>query len=353
MPTPSPSIVASVGAVRGISATCSSSVMTLSDDASPTIAVTIGNPIATTVPNVSEQDDEGDRQADRLARLGARPRQLLAEVAARLDLATPLDAPGRRARTAFPPRPIERLLGERRSASEMYPVVAFWLRNGFPCGVKRADRGDDIGIGLVCLVVRAIASAYPRIGEPARIPRAVRAAPIRSRCSGSGRPASRRRLSLFVPGSLKLSLVLSPARWESVTRRREDDEPGGDHKPAEPHAEPPDCVEGPRHVRDPNRTAAAPRAAHHARACGDIAAPDALDRTTRCERSEEPPEVKNNEARCRPGIQRPPTSSIIGRSCTGPSATTRSAGWPSGREVLRHAAVHRRADRCRARCGWS
>ena len=53
MPTPSPSIVARVGAVPGTSATCSNRVIALSAVARPASAVMIGRPMATTVPNVS------------------------------------------------------------------------------------------------------------------------------------------------------------------------------------------------------------------------------------------------------------------------------------------------------------
>jgi hypothetical protein len=53
MPTPSPIIVASVGATVGTVATCSSIRMIASVDSSPRIAVKIGSTIATTVPNVN------------------------------------------------------------------------------------------------------------------------------------------------------------------------------------------------------------------------------------------------------------------------------------------------------------
>ena len=53
MPTPRPIIVASVGATVGTSATWLISVMIDSPMTRPRMAVTIGKPIATTVPNVS------------------------------------------------------------------------------------------------------------------------------------------------------------------------------------------------------------------------------------------------------------------------------------------------------------
>ena len=53
MPTPSPIIVASVGATVGTSATWLMSVMIDRPLTSPTMAVMIGSPIATTVPKVS------------------------------------------------------------------------------------------------------------------------------------------------------------------------------------------------------------------------------------------------------------------------------------------------------------
>ncbi len=53
MPTPSPSIVASVGATTGMSATCPSRPMSPSPVTSATTAVTIGMPAATSVPNVT------------------------------------------------------------------------------------------------------------------------------------------------------------------------------------------------------------------------------------------------------------------------------------------------------------
>ena len=72
MPTPSPIIVASVGATVGTSATWLISVMIDRPLTRPTIAVTIGRPIATTVPKVSSSTITAMRQADDLAgvRLG-------------------------------------------------------------------------------------------------------------------------------------------------------------------------------------------------------------------------------------------------------------------------------------------
>jgi hypothetical protein len=55
MPTPRPIIVASVGATVGTSATWLSSVMSERPITRPTIAVTMGRPMATTVPNVNRR----------------------------------------------------------------------------------------------------------------------------------------------------------------------------------------------------------------------------------------------------------------------------------------------------------
>ena len=55
MPTPRPIIVASVGEMVGTSTTCPSSPTMLRPAPRPRIAVRIGRPIATTVPNVSSR----------------------------------------------------------------------------------------------------------------------------------------------------------------------------------------------------------------------------------------------------------------------------------------------------------
>ena len=129
MPTPRPSIVASVGAVPGTSATCSSKVITLSAVASPAIAVMIGRPMATIVPNVSSSTMTAI----------VRPTSSLDSVLG-FDSFWPRYPPASTSRPAFRAgsasaksscaRSTDRSLGESRSESEMYPVSALLPRNG-------------------------------------------------------------------------------------------------------------------------------------------------------------------------------------------------------------------------------
>ena len=86
MPTPRPIIVASVGATVGTSATWLISVMIDRPQTRPMIAVMIGRPIATTVPNVNSRTITAMRQADDLADVRLGLGDLLAEVAAEADL---------------------------------------------------------------------------------------------------------------------------------------------------------------------------------------------------------------------------------------------------------------------------
>ena len=55
MPTPSPIIVASVGATLGTSATCPRNPMSASDATRPRTALTIGSSIAVAVPNANRR----------------------------------------------------------------------------------------------------------------------------------------------------------------------------------------------------------------------------------------------------------------------------------------------------------
>ena len=66
MPTPSPIIVASVGATLGTSATCPSRRMIASALTRPRIAVTIGRAIAVAVPNANRRITIAAPMPDRL-----------------------------------------------------------------------------------------------------------------------------------------------------------------------------------------------------------------------------------------------------------------------------------------------
>ena len=86
MPTPSPSMVASVGATTGMSAKWPSSPMSPRPVTSATIAVMMGMPAATSAPKVIARITIAGGEADHLAAAGPLLGEPDAEDAARLDL---------------------------------------------------------------------------------------------------------------------------------------------------------------------------------------------------------------------------------------------------------------------------
>ena len=228
--------MARVGAVRGTSVTCPSSVIDESAMASPRIAVTIGIPIGHRGAEGQQQDDHRHREADDLA-------------SSRSTASTASGRGSRRPRPAGPParagaasvvelvRLVDAQLARRDPQRERDVADGAVLRQ--EAGAlrrERADGGGDVGIWR-----RPRSSGRSRWRTAG--PRACRTA----RASSSGTAGLARfgnrccsRLvasSDPVPGSERLSLVFSPARCASGDQQARGDQPDEHDRPAEPRAE--------------------------------------------------------------------------------------------------------------------
>ena len=194
-----------------------------------------------------QQHDDRHREPDDLARLGARLRQLLAEVAACLDLEARL--PGRIGKREELVRSVDGQVARRDAERERdVSRLRVLAEERFALWGQRTDRGGDVGIGRVGLRRLGDGTGVPTVRELSRASvenqrqRTVRAVreTIGQRLRG---PVAVRAGELQVVVRV-LARVLCKRDEHS-----HDHEPGGDHGPAEARAESTQRVESLGHDR--------------------------------------------------------------------------------------------------------
>ena len=239
-------MVASVGEMLGTSVAWPTEVMSASVDDEPDHGGDDRKQHRGHGAEREEQDHDGGREADRLARSRSTASRASGRHSRRPRGRGRRPSPDRRRRgsawassTLVAPDPMS-----RRDRDVADRAVLAEEPGG--AGVERAHDPDDVRRRLQVLdggVDRALLFAVAE--RPVRIAERERDAPVRLlgqlRLEQVGRPRrpGPRERQVVVP-------VLAGAGGEEMERRG-DDEPGGDHRPAEAHTSTPQPVEDPRH----------------------------------------------------------------------------------------------------------
>ena len=211
MPTPSPIIVASVGAIEGTVAACPRITIKESPATSPSTAETIGKPIATSVPKVNA----------RMTIAAAIPITSLLSVSAGESL-LPTEPPTATCRPAFTPGlPASRTLCAMSSvrvspltssSTGMYAVrpslliwdAPLWLKGSTALATCGSSFTREYEASIACLLSESV--TFSPTG-------AWKTSGLLPFCRGGNWAASRLLAAwLSVPGRLRLSLVFAPMR---------------------------------------------------------------------------------------------------------------------------------------------
>ena len=217
MPTPRPIIVASVGATVGTVATWPSMRMIASVASSARIALRIGSSIDTTVPNVSV----------RMTIAAMIPISSLDSVAGfetfwpswpPVCTSSPAAFAGSAPSMILCTSSVDSSPGLVDSVTAMYPVVLSLLSAAAPCGVNGLTTEATFGSFATAAAAAFTASAFfasVSAPPPGSACRTIGLVPLA--WSGNDLASASVAAWLSVPGSERLSLVLSPRRCDSAT----------------------------------------------------------------------------------------------------------------------------------------